>query len=45
MQLGVFIARRAWCTKNDILNTASWNEIKKFAERKRKKTFFNEPVI
>ncbi|KAA9035660.1 DNA polymerase/3'-5' exonuclease PolX [Ginsengibacter hankyongi] len=37
MQLGVFIARRAWCTKNDILNTASWNEIKKFAERKRKK--------
>lgn len=37
MQLGVFIARRAWCTKNAILNTASWNEIKKFAERKRKK--------
>lgn len=37
MQLGVFIARRAWCTKNDILNAASWNEIKKFAERKRKK--------
>lgn len=37
MQLGVFIARRAWCTKNDILNTASWGEIKKFAERKIKK--------
>ena len=37
MQLGVFIARRAWCTRRDILNTTSWNEIKKFAERKRKK--------
>lgn len=37
MQLGVFIARRAWCTKKDILNTASWSEIKKFSDRKRKK--------
>ncbi len=37
MRLGVFIARRAWCTKKDILNTASWSEIKKFADRKRKK--------
>ena len=37
MQLGVFIARRAWCTKRDILNTAPWNEVKKFSDRKRKK--------
>jgi DNA polymerase (family 10) len=36
MQLGVFIARRAWCTKKEILNTASWAEIKKFVDRKRK---------
>ncbi|MDP4284293.1 MAG: DNA polymerase/3'-5' exonuclease PolX [Bacteroidota bacterium] len=45
MQMGIFIARRAWCTKKDILNTASWNEIKKFIERKRKKTFSNEPFF
>jgi DNA polymerase (family 10) len=38
MQLGVFVARRAWCTKKDVLNTLSWNEIKRFADRKRKKT-------
>ena len=36
MQVGVFIARRAWCTKNDILNTAPWDYIKKFAKQKRK---------
>jgi DNA polymerase (family 10) len=27
MKLGVFIARRAWCRANDILNTRSWKEI------------------
>jgi hypothetical protein len=37
MQLGVFIARRAWCAKKDILNTASWDQVKKFTDRKRKR--------
>lgn len=37
MQLGVDVARRAWCTKKDILNTRSWEELKHFAERKRKR--------
>ena len=36
MKLGVFIARRAWCIKDDILNTQSWNDIKRFTENKRK---------
>lgn len=36
MQLGVFIARRAWCTKNDILNTASWKDLEAFVQKKRK---------
>jgi DNA polymerase (family 10) len=30
MKLGVFIAQRAWCSKNDVLNTRSWSEIEKF---------------
>lgn len=34
MKLGVFIAKRAWCTKNDILNTKSWEEIELFKKRK-----------
>ncbi|MDP4261390.1 MAG: DNA polymerase/3'-5' exonuclease PolX [Bacteroidota bacterium] len=37
MPLGVFVARRAWCTKKDILNTGTWDQLKKFAEHKRKK--------
>jgi DNA polymerase (family 10) len=36
MPLGVFVARRAWCTKKDILNTTSWEHVRKFAEQKRK---------
>lgn len=36
MPLGVFIARRAWCTKKDILNTRSWDQVRNFAEQKRK---------
>jgi DNA polymerase (family 10) len=35
MKLGVFIARRAWCTADDILNTHSWKEVHAFAQRKR----------
>jgi DNA polymerase (family 10) len=36
MRLGVAIARRAWCTAEDILNTRSWKEIQKFFSKKRK---------
>ena len=36
MKLGVYIARRAWCTKNNILNTKSWKEIELFREQKLK---------
>jgi DNA polymerase (family 10) len=36
MKLGVFVARRAWCTAGDILNTRSWKEIEKFVRAKRK---------
>jgi DNA polymerase (family 10) len=35
MKLGVFIARRAWCTADDILNTRSWSEIKKLKHQKK----------
>ncbi|HXP53065.1 MAG TPA: PHP domain-containing protein, partial [Bacteroidia bacterium] len=36
MQLGIYIARRAWCTADNILNTKSWAEIEKFLNKKRK---------
>ena len=44
MSLGVFIARRAWCTAADILNTRSWKEIKEFADRKRNSRQSNKKV-
>jgi DNA polymerase (family 10) len=37
MSMGVGIARRAWCTAGDILNTKSWKEVQAFIDRKRKK--------
>ncbi|RUM59276.1 MAG: DNA polymerase/3'-5' exonuclease PolX [Persephonella sp.] len=37
MEIGVSIARRGWATKKDILNTGSWEDIKKFVNEKRKK--------
>jgi len=37
MELGVFVARRAWCKPSDILNTLSWSEIEKFALKKKKR--------
>jgi len=37
MKIGVANARRGWAKKEDILNTYSWNEIKKFIQAKRKK--------
>ncbi|MGI9544417.1 MAG: DNA polymerase/3'-5' exonuclease PolX [Cyclobacteriaceae bacterium] len=37
MSLGVAIARRAWCTKRDILNTRNWTALEKFKATKKKK--------
>lgn len=37
MSMGVGIARRAWCTAGDIMNTKSWKEVQSFIDRKRKK--------
>ena len=37
MSQGADIARRAWCTASDILNTKSWKEVRAFIDRKRKK--------
>lgn len=37
MDLGVQIARRAWCEPKHILNTKSWEEIADFVQKKRKK--------
>jgi len=34
MQLGIDVARRGWCEKDNILNTRSWKELKKFASKK-----------
>lgn len=36
MRLGVDIARRAWCTKENILNTRTWKDVKHFISKKRK---------
>lgn len=38
MKLGITIARRAWCTADDILNTGSWKAIQAFVEKKRKRS-------
>ena len=35
MQTGVILARRAWCTAKDVLNTKSWKEVEAFALKKR----------
>ena len=35
MEEGVAIARRAGCTKEDILNTRSWKELAEFSSRKK----------
>ncbi|MBS1635777.1 MAG: DNA polymerase/3'-5' exonuclease PolX [Bacteroidetes bacterium] len=35
MEFGIYMARRGWCTKNDILNTQSWKEIEHFRDKKR----------
>lgn len=37
MKLGVTIARRGWCMKENIINTKKWDEIEKFVKTKRKK--------
>ncbi|HVU94124.1 MAG TPA: DNA polymerase/3'-5' exonuclease PolX [Puia sp.] len=35
MSMGVSMARRGWCTKENILNTAPWKEIERFRSAKR----------
>lgn len=35
MKLGVLIARRAWCTADDVLNTAKWKNVEAFIRGKR----------
>ncbi|RUM46278.1 MAG: DNA polymerase/3'-5' exonuclease PolX [Hydrogenothermus sp.] len=37
MKQGVWLARRGWATKKNILNTRSWDEVLKFVNEKRKK--------
>lgn len=37
MKPGILIARRAWCTADDILNTASWKDVEEFIRRKGRK--------
>jgi DNA polymerase (family 10) len=36
MALGISIARRGWCTKNNVLNAQSWEAIEAFKNRKAK---------
>lgn len=36
MSLGVAVARRGWCSKENILNTFPWKEIERFTKRKQK---------
>ncbi|MGC9006650.1 MAG: DNA polymerase/3'-5' exonuclease PolX [Sulfurihydrogenibium sp.] len=37
IQLGVYIARRGWAKKEDIINTLSWKEVENFVKNKRKR--------
>jgi len=37
MKLGIYIAQRAWCTADDILNTNSWKAVRHFAEQKKQR--------
>jgi DNA polymerase (family 10) len=39
MKLGVAIARRAWCTKEAILNTGDWSAIEAFKRMKLEKVY------
>jgi len=34
MQLGVDVAKRGWCEKENVVNTKSWKEVMKFASKK-----------
>ena len=36
LRLGVGVARRAWCTRNGILNTPLWPRLQEFIQPKRK---------
>jgi DNA polymerase (family 10) len=37
MKLGILVARRAWCTAYDVLNTGKWKDVQVFIEKKRKR--------
>jgi DNA polymerase (family 10) len=39
MKLGVAIARRAWCTKDNILNTSDWTMVEAFKRRKLERIY------
>ncbi|HET9429922.1 MAG TPA: DNA polymerase III, partial [Chitinophagaceae bacterium] len=48
MELGVSTARRGWCTRNNILNTQSWEAVKAFKKHKtglRKRQFAGHSSI
>ena len=45
IQLSVFIAKRAWCKKEDILNTYSWDEIEKFTRLKRENNLVDKQEV
>jgi DNA polymerase (family 10) len=34
MELGLAVARRGWCTRNDVLNTQAWSAVAAFTHRK-----------
>ena len=38
MSLGVAIARRGWCTAKQVLNTGSWDRVKKYSKARSRRT-------
>ena len=44
IQYGVAVARRAWCTKEDVLNTRSWKDLVAHINQKREKLGAKERV-
>ncbi|MGZ8558611.1 MAG: DNA polymerase/3'-5' exonuclease PolX [Chitinophagaceae bacterium] len=45
MELGVSVAKRGWCTKENILNTQSWDSVKEFKKKKSGKQKKKEKAI
>lgn len=44
IQYGVAVARRAWCTKDDVLNTLPWKDLVAYINQKREKLGAKERV-